>query len=105
MNDELKAKQIIQNFNKDFETKIKIDNVNFLMNLYYNFLSLQTSDRTSDRNVLSKLVEVEEKLNNTLNDKQKELLEQFNDLKDKLFDEEEKRIFIYGYCLHKALEI
>ncbi len=105
MNDELKAIQIIQNFNKDFETKIKIDNVNFLMNLYYNFLSLQTSDRTSDRNVLSKLVEVEEKLNNTLNDKQKELLEQFNDLKDKLFDEEEKRIFIYGYCLHKALEI
>lgn len=105
MNDELKAKQIIQNFNKDFETKIKIDNVNFLMNLYYNFLSLQTSDRTSDRNVLSELVEVEEKLNNTLNDKQKELLEQFNDLKDKLFDEEEKRIFIYGYCLHKALEI
>lgn len=105
MNDELKAKQIIENFNKDFETMIKVDNANFLMNLYYNFLSLQSTDRTSNRDVLKELVEVEEQLNNTLDDKQKELLEQFNDLKDKLFDEEEKRIFLYGYCLHKALEI
>ena len=30
---------------------------------------------------------------------------QDTELKDKLFDEEEKRIFLYGYCLNKALEV
>lgn len=105
VDDELKAEQIIQNFNDDFNTCIKIDNVNLLMNLYYNFLSLQSSDQTSDRKILAKLVDVEEKLNNSLDEEQKKLLDSFNELKDELFDEEEKRIFLYGYCLNKALEI
>ena len=105
VNDELKAEQIIQNFNDDFNIRIKLDNVNLLMNLYYNFLSLQSSDNTSDRTILAELVDVEEKLNNTLNEEQKTLWDNFNDLKDKLFDEEEKRIFLYGYCLNKALEV
>lgn len=105
VNDEIKAEQIIKNFNADFDTRIKVDNVNLLMNLYYNFLSLQSSDQTSDRTILAELVDVEEKLNSTLNEEQKTLWDNFNDLKDKLFDEEEKRIFLYGYCLNKALEI
>lgn len=105
VDDELKAEQIIQNFNCDFDTRIKVDNINLLMNLYYNFLSLQASDQTSDRTILAELVDVEEKLNSTLNEEQKTLWDNFNDLKDKLFDEEEKRTFLYGYCLNKALEI
>lgn len=105
VNDEIKAEQIIKNFNADFDTRIKVDNVNLLMNLYYNFLSLQSSDQTSDRTILAELVDVEEKLNSTLNEEQKTLWDNFNDLKDKLFDEEEKRIFLYGYCLNKALEV
>ena len=105
VDDEIKAEQIIQNFNCDFDTRIKVDNINLLMNLYYNFLSLQSSDQTSDRKILAELVDVEEKLNNTLDEEQKKILDSFNELKDKLFDEEEKRIFLYGYCLNKALEI
>ena len=105
VDDELKAEQIIQNFNADFNIKIKFDNVNLLMNLYYNFLSLQSTDQTSDRSILAELVNVEEELNNILNEEQKTLWDNFNDLKDKLFDEEEKRIFLYGYCLNKALEV
>ena len=105
VDDELKAEQIIQNFNCDFDTRIKVDNINLLMNLYYNFLSLQASDQTSDRKILAELVDVEEKLNYSLDEEQKKLLDSFNELKDKLFDEEEKRIFLYGYCLNKALEV
>lgn len=105
VDDELKAEQIIQNFNDDFDIRIKLDNVNLLMNLYYNFLSLQSSDKTSDRSILAELVNVEEELNNSLNEEQRKLLDSFNELKDRLFDEEEKRIFLYGYCLNKALEI
>ena len=33
-NNEIKAEQIIQNFNDDFKTKLKVDNINLLMNLY-----------------------------------------------------------------------
>ena len=105
LNDDIIAEQIIQNFNSDFDTRIKVDNINLLMNLYYNFLSLQSSDQTSDRSILTELVKVEEQLNNSLTEEQRILLDSFNDLKDKLFDEEEKRIFLYGYCLNKALEI
>ncbi len=104
-NNEIKAEQIIQNFNDDFKTKLKVDNINLLMNLYYNFLSLQSTDQTSDRTILAELVDVEDKLNNSLNEEQKILWDNFNELKDKLFDEEEKRTFLYGYCLNKALEI
>ncbi|MBR0427412.1 MAG: hypothetical protein IJK18_04360 [Clostridia bacterium] len=105
VNDELIIQKSIDNFNNDFKTKIKKDNISFLVSMYYNFVNLLSTDQVTSRDDLKKLVDVEERLNKSFNKEQQELFTEWNDLQDKMFDEYEKRAFIFGYCTCSELNI
>ena len=52
---EANIQRIVENFNKDFDTKLKADNVKFLINLYNNFITLLETDSTLDNKILETL--------------------------------------------------
>lgn len=102
--DENQINKIIENFNKDFETKIKLENTKFLINLFDNFISL-SSTSLSDKKYLNKLVELEDLINEIFTKEQKEIFDQWNNTQDKFFLEIEQQAFLYGYCACKQLDI
>ena len=52
---EANIKNIVENFNKDFETNLTADNTRFLVNLYNNFITLLETDSTLNNNIFEKL--------------------------------------------------
>ena len=59
---ETRINEIIENFNEDFETKIKTNNAKFLINLYNNFITLLGTSSTIDRESLEKLDKIEKEI-------------------------------------------
>ena len=53
--------------------------------------------------VLNKIVETEEKLGQTLTDKQKDLFDRWETYRDEMENLTAEQSFIYGYCLDKEL--
>lgn len=108
LNKELKeddVKKLIKNFNKDFETNVNKNGTNkFLIDLYVNFINVNTSDATSKCN-LSKLIDLEEKINETFGEKQKLIFDEWNSIQDEFICEITEQAFVYGYCASKVLDI
>ena len=90
-------KRFIDNFNKDFDVKLKLNNTPFLINLYENFIDQYSSD-ASDRTHITKLVNIEENVIKRVDKDTKKLIDEWNIERENLFLDIIKQAFIYGYC-------
>ena len=62
---ELNIEVFIENFNKDFHTKIKSRNVPFLKLFYDNFVNIFSSESSMNKEKLEEIVELEDVINKT----------------------------------------
>ena len=100
--DDVKIRKFIQNFNKDFNCKIPDDTKTFLIDLYENFILLNSSSKVEVK-YLEKIVELEDKINKKLNSAELNLFNEFDRLKDKMWQETNEESFVYGYCVCELL--
>ncbi len=94
-------------FNKEFGSKIKISNKNIplILNMFYEYIgqTFKTSDVYNE--ILGRIVELEEKLKNTLTDEQQDLFDEWDIYKEELNQYTSERSFIYGFCCNKQFNI
>ena len=79
-----------------------------LEELFYGNVCPSTDCRSKDektKKLMEHLADHHEKLNNTLTDKQKELLEKFDDCYGELNDINEREIFVYAFRLGARIAI
>jgi len=95
-------KRFIDNFNKDFDVKLKLNNTPFLINLYENFIDQYSSD-ASDRTHITKLVNIEENVIKRVDKDTKKLIDEWNIERENLFLDIIKQAFIYGYCTSQEI--
>ena len=100
--DDVKLKKFIQNFNKDFNCNIPDDTKTFLINLYENFILLSSSSKVEGK-YLTQIVELEDKINKKLNSEEFNLFNEFDRIKDKMWQETNEESFVYGYCVCELL--
>ena len=101
---ELKINEIIENFNKDFETKIRSGNNKFLKNMYNNFICLLETEATIDKSIMERLDLLEQEIDRTFDDNEKVLFAKWTNAHEKLISLVEEQAFIYGFCTCKAIE-
>ena len=101
---ETRINEIIENFNEDFETKIKTNNAKFLINLYNNFITLLGTSSTIDRESLERLDKLEKEVDSTFSEKQKVLFAKWTHAHEKLISDIADQAFVYGYCTCKILD-
>lgn len=101
---ETRINEIIENFNEDFETKIKTNNAKFLINLYNNFITLLGTSSTIDRESLEKLDKIEKEIDLKFSEEDKLLFAKWTNAHEQLISDIAEQAFIYGYCTCKILE-
>ena len=99
-----KIRSFIENFNKDFDTNLKMNNKPLLTSIFHNFIN-QFTTQVKSSNTIDELCEINEKLDNTLSSEQMELLNKWNRLQENYFCDMIEQSFIYGYCTCKQLDI
>lgn len=96
-------KKIVDKFNKEFKTKLKVGNINLLVDIFNEYVSFNISDSLGNLKV-KEILEVEEEIIETFSKDELELFKKFNDLKEKYYDDEIEKTFVYGACFYKELE-
>lgn len=104
--DKLKIQTFIENFNKDFKTKIELKNKPFLTALFENFVSILSS-YTNSKEELDKIVDLQEKIYSVIEEKEdlKILFDEYNKFQEKFYDSTTEQAFIYGFCACQQLNI
>lgn len=101
---EIDIKEFINKFNKEYKSNIPKETTAFLVNLYENFISLN-SDGTSENKYLKKVIAVEDKITPTLNEEQEKLFNQYTRTNDDMWENTVEEAFVYGYCVSELLTI
>lgn len=101
---EQKINKIIDNFNKDFETKIKSSNTEFLKNMYNNFICLLETETTIDKDIMEELDVIEQEVDKTFGTNEKSLFARWTNAHERLISLIEEQAYIYGFCTCKAIE-
>lgn len=101
---EANIQRIVENFNKDFDTKLKADNVKFLINLYNNFITLLETDTTIDNDIFERLDTLTKEIDKTYNEDEKLLFVKWTNTYERLISDVADQAFVYGYCTCKALD-
>ena len=94
---ETNIKNIVENFNKDFETNLKADNTRFLVNLYNNFITLLETDSTLNNNIFEKLDTLEKEIDKTYSEEEKLLFAKWTNTYERLISDVADQAFVYGY--------
>lgn len=95
----------VKQFNKEFESELKGNKeiTPTLLRMYHDYI--EETFKTNDLydKVLGKIVETEEKLGQTLTNKQKDLFDRWETYRDEMENLTAEQSFIYGYCLDKEM--
>ncbi len=98
--------KFLDEFNSVFGTKLKESKQDYklLMQLFHDYI--QQSFKTSELydSIISKIVDIEDELQNNLTKQGKELFKKWETYRDELSNYEAEQSFIYGYCMNKQLE-
>lgn len=103
MENELNAEKIVEHFNKDFNTKLQANNMEFLLSMFRTYIREDMTDML-DKQETKKLFDTEQKLYDTFSKEQKELYEKWNRLKDDYYNKMIEQSFVYGICTYKQFE-
>ena len=95
----------VKQFNKEFESELKGNKeiTPTLLRMYHDYIEQTFKSNNLYDKVLSKIVETEEKLGQTLTDEQKDLFDKWETYRDEMENLTAEQSFIYGYCLDKEL--
>ena len=96
-----RCKEYLQNFDNECKTNsielIKV--APLLLAIYEDFIQLLIQPTTISKQAEKELGKVNEELRNTLDNIQKELLEQVESLSETMADEREIQAYLYGYVM------
>lgn len=97
----------LEEFNSIFSTQLKEneDKYKMLLQLFHDFI--EQSFKTSDlyHSIMSKIVDIEDELQNNLTKEGKEIFKKWELYRDELSNYESEQSFVYGYCLDKEISI
>ena len=99
--------KFLDEFNSIFGTQLK-ENENkykMLLQLYHDFIEQSFKTNKLYDSIISKLVDIEDELQNNLTDEGKELFNKWELYRDELSNYESEQSFIYGYCFDKELQL
>lgn len=99
---EIDIKDFISKFNKEYKSNIPKETTAFLVNLYENFISLN-SDGTQENKYLKKVIAVEDKITPILNEEQENLFKEYTKVNDDMWENTVEEAFTYGYCVAELL--
>lgn len=99
---EIDIKEFVNKFNKEYKSKIPNETTAFLVDLYENFISLN-SDGTQENKYLKKVIAVEDKITPTLNEEQEKLFKEYTNANDDMWGNTVEEAFVYGYCVSELL--
>lgn len=101
---DIDIKEFINKFNKEYKSNIPKETTAFLVNLYENFISLN-SDGTPENKYLKKVIAVEDKITPILNEEQKNLFKEYTKVNDDMWENTVEEAFVYGYCVFELLHM
>ena len=99
--------KFLDEFNSIFRTQLK-ENENkykMLLQLYHDFIEQSLKTNKLYDSIITKLVDIEDELQNDLTDEGKELFKKWELYRDELSNYESEQSFIYGYCMDKQLQL
>ena len=99
----INIKKFIDNFNNDFKTNIKINNLNFLNKLFNQFINENMSEIINSDEI-HQMTEIEENLELILDDNGKNMFKKWNDIQNKYMYNFLKQTFIYGICTYAEIQ-
>ncbi len=99
--------EYLDEFNSIFGTKLEERKKDYtmLLQLFHDYI--EQSFRTTELHdkILSKIVDIEDELQDNLTDQGKELFKKWETYRDELQNYEAEESFIFGYCLNKQLQL
>lgn len=99
--------EYLDEFNSIFGTKLEERKKDYtmLLQLFHDYI--EQSFRTTELHdkILSKIVDIEDQLQENLTDQGKELFKKWETYRDELQNYETEESFIFGYCLNKQLQL
>ena len=99
--------EYLDEFNSIFGTKLEERKKDYtmLLQLFHDYI--EQSFRTTELHdkILSKIVDIEDQLQENLTDQGKELFKKWETYRDELQNYETEESFIFGYCLNKQLKL
>lgn len=97
----------IKQFDEYFGSRLKdsLKETPIILDLFHNYIEQTYRTNKLYKEVLKKILEIEDELNNSLTDSQKELFDKWEFYRDELNNYTSENAFIYGYCLDKELSI
>ena len=99
--------EYLDEFNAIFGTKLEERKKDYTMLLQIFHDYIEQSFRTTELHdkILSKIVDIEDELQNNLTDQGKELFKKWETYRDELQNYEAEESFIFGYSLNKQLQL
>lgn len=98
MTQEEKIQILIEQFNKNFETKVKNNDTPLLMTLYENFVKIFKSEEINKR-MLKSVADIADKISRGFcTDWKLRQFKEWNELNDEINENAELQAFVYGYC-------
>lgn len=97
----------VEQFNKDFKSELKANReiTPTLLKMYHDYIGQTFKSNELYDKVLGKIVEIEEKLGQTLTDEEKDLLDKWEAYRNEMENLTAEQSFIYGYCLDKEMSL
>ena len=97
--------KFLNEFNSIFGTQLKQSKQEYtmLMQLYHDFIEQSYKTNELYDSIMSKIVEIEDQLQENLTEDGKQLFQKWETYRDELSNYEAEQSFIYGFCLDKQL--
>ena len=97
------TEEIIQKFINNFNRDITDDTYAFLKDLYENCVGPEVSNEFEQK-CMTELEILVDKLYKSFTKQQRDLFNRFDKLKNKMQNNAEQQLFIYGFCTAKLLD-
>lgn len=99
--------KFLNEFNSIFGTQLKESNKKYtmLIQLVHDFVEQSIRNDELYNSIISKIVEIEDSLQENLTEEGKELFNKWEFYRDELSNYESEQSFIYGYCFDKELQL
>lgn len=99
--------KFLDEFNSIFGTQLKESNQKYtmLIQLVHDFVEQSIRNDELYKSIISKIVDIEDELQNNLTDEGKEIFKKWELYRDELSNYESEQSFIFGYCLDKELNV
>lgn len=99
--------RFVNEFNSIFGTQLKQTKQGYemLMYMFHEFIEQELKPTELYNSIISKIVDIEDQLQDNLTEDGKELFKKWETYRDELQNYESEQSFIFGFCLDKQLSL